>query len=89
MIKKKLGFPENATVLTLLSKVPPYTVILVHIFFFKSTIGTPTVPAYHMTLTYDQYLFKSKSNMQVNLILWNSLHPKKAIYLLSITTFSR
>ena len=35
--------------------------------------------AFQNTLTFDQYLFNSRRNFYVNLVHWNSLHPKNAI----------
>ena len=46
--------------------------------FFNLTIAKPTAPVYQNTLTFYWYLFISRSNMHVNLVYWNSLHPKKA-----------
>ena len=70
--------------LQLLSKVPPSTIFLMQHRFFNPTIRKLTTTAFQNTLTFDQYLFNSRSNMNVNLEHWNSLHPKKAI----IPTFS-
>ena len=47
--------------------------------FFNHTIRKPTNTAFQNTLTFYQYLFNSRINMHVNLVNWNSLHPKKAI----------
>ena len=47
--------------------------------FFNQTIGKASAPAYQNTLTFDQYLCISKSNVLVNLVYVNSLHTKKAI----------
>ena len=44
----------------------------------------PTVSAFQNTLTFDQYLFNSRSNMHVNLDFLISLQLKKAI----LPTFS-
>ena len=35
--------------------------------------------AYQNTLTFDWYLFNSRKNFHVNLVHWNSLHPKNVI----------
>ena len=78
-LSKKLGFSVNPTALTLLSKVRPCTIILVQDRFFNLTIWKPTAQAFQNTLTFDRYLFNSRSNFHVNLVHWNSLHPKKAI----------
>ena len=78
-LSQKLGFSENQTALTLLSKVPPYTIILVQDRFFNLTIWNPTAQAFQNTFTFDRYLFNSRSSFHVNLVHWNSLHPKKAI----------
>ena len=78
-LSQKLGFSENPTALTLLSKVPPCTIILVQDRFFNLTIWKPMAQAFQNTLTFDWYLFNSRSNFHVNLVHWNSLHPKNAI----------
>ena len=83
-LSQKLGFTENPTALTLLSKVQPCTIILVQDRFFNLTIWKPTAEAFQNTLTFNWYLFNSRSNFHVNLVHWNSLHPKKAI----LPTFS-
>ena len=83
-LSKKWGFPENPTALIFCSKFPPSTLILVQHCFFNPTIWKPTATACRNTLTFDQYLFRSRSNMHVNLVYWISLHPKKAI----LATFS-
>ena len=36
--------------------------------------------AYQNTLAFDQHLFNSRSNMHVNLVYRNSLHPQKALF---------
>ena len=77
---ENIVFSENP----LLSKVPPCTIILVQDSFFNLTIWKPTAPAFQNTLTFDQYLFNSRSNFHLNLVHWNSLHPKRAI----LPTFS-
>ena len=81
-LSQKLGFSENSTALTLLSKVPPCTIILMQGSFFNLTIWKPTAQAFQNTLTFDRYLFNSRSNFLVNLVHWNSLHPKTPFYLL-------
>ena len=78
-LSQKLGFSENPTALTLLSKVPPCRIILVQNWFFNLTIWKPMAQAFQNTLTFDQYRFNSRSNFYVNLVHWNSLHPKNAI----------
>ena len=78
-LSQKLGFSENPTALTLLSKVPPCTIILVQNWFFNLTIWKPMAQAFQNTLTFDRYLFNSMSNFHANLVHWNSLHPKNAI----------
>ena len=47
--------------------------------FLNLTIWKPTAHAFQNTLTFDRYLFNSRSNFHVNLVHWNSLHPKMAI----------
>ena len=76
-LSQKLVFSENPTALTVLSKVPPSTIIVVQDSFLNLTIQKPTTPAFQNTLTFDQYLFKSRSDFHVNLVHWKSLHPKK------------
>ena len=49
---------------------------------FYWTIWKPTVQAFQKTLTFDRYLFNSRSNFHVNLVHWNSLHQKWPFYLL-------
>ena len=78
-LSKKAAFPKNPTALTLLSKVPPCTIILVQDRFFNLTIWKPMAQAFQNTLTFDRYLFNSRSNFHVNLVHWNSLHPKNAV----------
>ena len=78
-LSQKLNFPENTTAFTLLSKVPQCTNILMQHSNFSPTIWKPMAPVFQNTLTLDQYLFNSRSNTHVNLVHWNSLHPKKAI----------
>ena len=78
-LSQKLGFSENPAALTLLSKVPPCTIILVQNWFFNLTIWKPMAKAFQNTLTFDWYLFNSRSKFYVNLVNWNSLHPKNAI----------
>ena len=70
--------------LQFLSKVKPSTIFVMQPSFFHTTIRKPTTTAFQNTLTFDQNLFNSRSNMHVNLVHWNSLHPKKAI----LATFS-
>ena len=41
--------------------------------------------AFQNTLTFDRYLFNSRSNFHVNLVHWNLLHPKNAIFSVKIT----
>ena len=83
-LSKKLGFSINQTALTLLSKVRPCTIILVQDRFFNLIIWKPRAQAFQNSLTFDRYLFNSMSDFHVNLVYWNSLHPKKAI----LPTFS-
>ena len=71
-------FPKNPSALSLLSKVPPCTVILLWDRFFNLIIWKPMDQAFQNTLTFYWYLFNSRSNFNVNLVHWNSLHPKKA-----------
>ena len=78
-LSQKLGFSENPTALTLLSKVPPSTIILVQDRFFNLTIWKPTAQTFQNTLTFERYLFNSMSNFHANLVNWNSLHPINAI----------
>ena len=78
-LSKKLGFSENPTALTLLSKVPPCTIILVQDRFLNLTNWKAMAQAFQNTLTFDRYLFNSRSTFHVNLVHWNSLHPKNAI----------
>ena len=72
--------------LQLLSKVPPSAIFLMQPSFFSPTIRKPTTKAVQNTLTFLQNRLNSNnfSNMHVNLVHWNSLHPKKAI----LATFS-
>ena len=77
---------KNPTALTLLSKVPPCTIILVQDQFFYLTIWKPTAQTFQNTLSLDQYLFNSRSKFHINLVHWNSLHPKKAILLIFFWT---
>ena len=51
------------------------------IHFSNSTTWKTTATAIQNTLTFDQYTFNSRRNMYVNLVHWNSMHPKKAIFL--------
>ena len=46
---------------------------------FYWIIWTPMAQVFQNTLTFDRYLFNSRSNLHVNLVHWNSLHPKNAI----------
>ena len=78
-LSQKLDFSENPTALTLLSKVPPCTIILVQDRFFNLPIWKPMAQAFQNTLSFDQFLFNSRSNFHLNLVHWNSLHPKSAI----------
>ena len=77
--KKNMVFLKIQLHIQLLSKVLPSTIFCMHHSFFNPTTGKPTAPAYQNTLTFDQYLYNSMSNMHVNLVYWNSLHPKMAI----------
>ena len=74
-LSKKLGFSKNPTALTLLNKVPPCTIILVQDRFVNLTIWKAMAPAFQNTLTFDWYLFNSRSNLHMNLVNWNSLNP--------------
>ena len=76
---QKLGFSENPTALTLLSKVPPCTIILVKYMFFNLTIWNPMAQIFQNTLIFEWYLFNSRSKFHVNLVHLNSLHPKNAM----------
>ena len=79
-LSQKLGFSENPTALTLSSKVLPCTIFfLVQDRFFNLTIWKAMAQAFQNTLTFDWYLFNSRSNFHVNLVHWNSLHPKNVI----------
>ena len=82
--QKKQVFLKIQLHVQLLSKVLPSHIFFMHHSFFNPTIGKPTAPAYQNTLTFDQYLYNSMSNIHVNLVYWNSLHPKIAI----LPTFS-
>ena len=62
---RKLGFFKNPTALTLLSKVPPCTIILVQDRFLNLTIWKPTAQAFQNTFTFGWYLFNSSSNFHV------------------------
>ena len=56
-------------------------IILVQDRFLNLTIWKPSAQAFQKTLTFDWYLFNSRGNFHVNLVHWNSLHPKNAILL--------
>ena len=91
-LSQKLGFSKNPTALTLLSKVPPCTIILLQDRFFNLTIWKPKAQAFQNTLTFDQFLFNSRSNFHVNLVHWNSKQQKKGhftYFLRTNTTFSQ
>ena len=61
------------------AKCQKSTLILLQHCFSNPSIWKPTAQAFQNTLTFDKYLFNSRSNFHVNLVHWNSLHPKKAI----------
>ena len=83
-LSKKVYFPENPTALTTFEQSPTQHHFLMQHRFFNPTIGKPTAPAYQNTLTCYQYLLISMSKMHMNIVYWNSRHPKKAI----LPTFS-
>ena len=43
-------------------------------FFFENQ-GIDKTNAYQNTKNFDQYTFNSRSNVNVNWVYWNSLHP--------------
>ena len=67
----------------------PYSTIFYAAQFFNPTIRKPTTTAFQNTWSFDQYLFNSMSNMNVNLFHWNSLHSKKAIIPTFVRTFTK
>ena len=75
-------FFQKSIAITLLSKVPPCRIILVQDRLSNFNRWKPTTSAFQNTLTFDRYLFNSRSNFHVNLVHLNSMHPKKVIYLL-------
>ena len=77
-LSQKLGFWKSNCTDTF-EQVPPCTIILVQNWFFNLTIWTPMAQAFQNTLTFDRCFFNSRSNFYVNLVHWNSLHPKNAI----------
>ena len=90
-LSQKLGISKNPTALTLLSKVPAYTIILVPDIFFNFTIWKPTAQAFQNTLNFDQFLFNSRSNFLCKFSPLKFTAPKKrhfTYFFRTNTTFS-
>ena len=73
----KYYFPENTTEIAILSKILPRTIILVQHRFSTESTESQLRQHFRNPYFFYQYLFNSRSNMNMNLVYWNSLHQKK------------